>query len=157
MLESSEIVSLTTALTGAAEVDGAGNPNQGDLDGSGAAIIVLNAARSEVCFILQVADITLPAAAAHIHEAPAGQNGPVVVPLAPPDATGLAAGCVSVDLALISAIRGNPANYYVNVHTTDFPGGALRGQLASRYEHDESQERRPATRRMYLPLMMNPQ
>jgi hypothetical protein len=30
----------------------------------------------------------------------------------------------------LKAIRQNPSAYYVNVHTTEFPNGALRGQLA---------------------------
>jgi hypothetical protein len=28
-------------------------------------------------------------------------------------------------------IVSNPTNYYINVHTTDFPGGAIRGQLSA--------------------------
>jgi hypothetical protein len=56
--------------------------------------------------------------------------GPVVVPLTPPDATGSAAGCVNVARTLVRAILTNPSGYYVNVHTTDFPNGAIRGQLS---------------------------
>jgi hypothetical protein len=55
----------------------------------------------------------------------------VVVPLTPPDESGMSTGCVSdVDPALIEAIVTRPARYYGNVHTTDFPAGAIRGQLA---------------------------
>jgi hypothetical protein len=82
-----------------------------------------------VCFSLAVTGIT-PATAAHIHVAPAGVPGPVVVTLAPPT-SGSSSGCVSgVDADLIKAIRQHPELYYVNVHNVEFPGGALRGQLS---------------------------
>ncbi|MBS1786273.1 MAG: CHRD domain-containing protein [Acidobacteria bacterium] len=29
----------------------------------------------------------------------------------------------------INDIMKNPGNYYVNVHTAEFPNGAIRGQL----------------------------
>ncbi len=34
-----------------------------------------------------------------------------------------------VTQAEIDAILANPSGFYINVHTTDFPGGAIRGQL----------------------------
>jgi hypothetical protein len=52
-----------------------------------------------------------------------------VVPLDPPPTQGASGGCVQASVATLDAIAGNPSNYYVNVHNTDFPGGALRGQL----------------------------
>jgi CHRD domain-containing protein len=52
-----------------------------------------------------------------------------VVPLTAPDASGKASGCVNVARTLVRAILANPGNYYVNVHTTDFPNGAVRGTL----------------------------
>jgi len=74
--------------------------------------------------------------AGHVHEAPVGVAGPVVVPLfvapAPPtDArhikqSGMAtpeAGTTGADLC------ATPSAYYVNYHTTAFPAGAIRGQL----------------------------
>ena len=120
---------FSTVLTGEAEVNDEGVPNQGDLDGTGSAKITVNPGQREVCYELSVAGITLPATGAHIHEGVAGENGPVVVPLEPPDANGVSSGCVEVSRELALAIIQDPENYYVNVHTSDFPAGALRGQL----------------------------
>jgi CHRD domain len=113
---------LATDLTGASEVPGPGDP-----DGSGSAQLTLNQGQGEICYELSVSGIA-PATAAHIHIAPAGVAGPVVVGLAPPT-SGSSSGCATVDPELIKAIRQNPENYYVNVHNVDFPRGAVRGQL----------------------------
>lgn len=121
---------FTTTLTGAAEVNAQGVPNQGDPDGSGSATITLNYGQGTVCWEISVSGITLPASAAHIHEAPVTAPGPVVVPLSAPDAGGFASGCASVDRALIKDIIQHPEEYYVNVHNSDFLSGALRGQLS---------------------------
>lgn len=117
---------LHATLTGTAEVPGPGDP-----DGSGTATLTLNPGQGEICYTLHVTNITLPAAAAHIHLAPAGQAGPVVVPLGAPDATGHASGCISgLPRDGVKAILKNPGDYYVNVHTSDYPPGAVRGQLS---------------------------
>jgi CHRD domain len=113
---------LTTTLTGAAEIPGPGDP-----DGSGTATIRLNPGLGEICYTLTVTGIA-PASAAHIHEAPAGEAGAVVVPLmAPTD--GSSSACVTADRDLILDIIQNPEEYYVNVHNAEYPAGALRGQL----------------------------
>ncbi len=104
-------------------------PVSGDPDGSGWAHVTLNQGQNEVCWHIQVEDITLPARAAHIHSGAAGVPGGVVVGLSAPDADGVAMGCTSADSDLIKGIRKNPGSYYVNVHNADYPGGALRGQL----------------------------
>jgi CHRD domain len=112
-------------MTGAAEA-----PGPGDEDGSGVAILRLNPGTGQVCFTIFVEDITLPATAAHIHEAPPGEPGPVVIGLGAPDENGIASGCVSADRDEILEIIREPEEYYVNVHNSDFPAGAVRGQLA---------------------------
>jgi hypothetical protein len=119
---------FATALTGAAEV-----PGPGDLDATGSASLTLNQGQGEVCFELSWAGIDGTVVAAHVHAAPVGVAGPVVVPLFTDVAllgTDSASGCVSgVSEELIKAIRHDPASYYVNVHSTVFPAGAARGQL----------------------------
>src|SRR6266511_1662186 len=117
---------LSATLTGAAEV-----PGPGDADASGLALITLNQGQGEVCFDLSWAGIDGTVIAAHIHVAPAGVAGPVVVPLFTGVAlagTDSASGCASgVSEELIKATRQDRENYYVNIHSTVFPAGAVRG------------------------------
>lgn len=112
---------FSTRLTGAAEVGG------GDPDGSGTANLTLNQGQGEICYRLEVSDIQA-ATAAHIHIGVAGENGPVVVGLGAPT-SGTSSGCVDVDPALVRRIMQNPDSFYVNVHNSEYPSGALRGQL----------------------------
>lgn len=99
-----------------------------DPDGTGTAGLRLRSGNAEVCFTLAVRNIVLPATAAHIHRAPQGQNGNVVIPFTGP-ATGTSSGCVTANADLVDEILGNPAGFYVNVHNAPFPGGAVRGQM----------------------------
>jgi hypothetical protein len=115
---------ITISLTGAEEV-----PGPGDEDATGTAVVYLRTDSNEVCVDISVQNITLPAAAAHIHQAPAGQSGPPVVTLNAPDANGLSSTCATVEAALMTELVNNPQNFYVNVHNADFPDGAARGQL----------------------------
>ncbi len=114
---------LTATLSGANEVPPA------DPDGKGMATFRMVRGGAVVCYQLNVTNITLPATAAHIHVGAAGTNGDIVVPLTPPDASGTAAGCATTTRTLVADILDHPTGYYVNVHTTDFPSGAIRGQL----------------------------
>lgn len=112
----------TVTLTGAVEV-----PVLGDPDGTGTFTMNVRPSKGEICYTFAVSGVDT-ILAAHIHEAPAGAAGPVVVPLTPP-ASGSSMACATVTRELAKDIRKNPADYYVNVHNTAFPGGALRAQL----------------------------
>jgi hypothetical protein len=112
---------LTAQLLGANELGG------GDPDGSGTAHVWATPGLEQICYDLTVTgveDVTL----AHIHVGPATEAGPVVVPLQAPT-SGSSSGCVSVSRDLVVAIVSDPSAYYVNVHSLDFPAGAVRGQL----------------------------
>ena len=120
-----------TIMTGAAECNASGTCNLGDPDGTGTARIFVNYGQKRVCFELTAAHIATPTAA-HIHLAPVGISGPIVVPLTPPSGSDpyTSSGCVDVTATLAKAILKNAPAYYVNVHNADFPSGAIRGQLA---------------------------
>jgi hypothetical protein len=114
---------LTANLLGANE-----RPILGDPDGSGSFAATFNPGTGEVCYSYEVTGVE-PLAAAHIHVAPAGSPGPVVIPLEPTSPTG-GSGCVTADRDLVLAIIKDPGAYYFNVHNATYPGGALRGQLS---------------------------
>jgi hypothetical protein len=53
--------------------------------------------------------------------------------LTPPGASGVSAGCVTGEgRALLRDIVLGPAGHYVDVRTSEYPSGALRGQIARR-------------------------
>jgi hypothetical protein len=113
---------LATTLTGEQEAPGPGDP-----DGSGDATVTVNPGQGVLCYELSVSGIA-PAISAHIHKAPPGEAGDVVVGLEPPT-DGSSSGCVEVGRALAKDILKTPSDYYVNVHNAEYPAGALRGQL----------------------------
>jgi hypothetical protein len=124
-------VTLVASLTGPAEV-----PGPGDADAFGAAEFRVDVRKAKVCFTLVVLDLTLPTAAAHIHEGAEGVAGDIVVTLEAPveiagSGIGISSGCVGdQSKALLRNIKNNPDQFYCNVHTSDFPAGAVRGQLS---------------------------
>jgi hypothetical protein len=116
-------------LLGRNEVSLEGRRRAGDLDGQGGGAVTATAL-GKLCFGVVVQGITTPVAM-HIHRGLPGRNGPIVVPLAAPSSgdPGASAGCVDVAGDLLSQIRRHPNRFYLNVHSGDFPNGALRGQL----------------------------
>jgi hypothetical protein len=119
--------SLTADLTADEEV-----PNPGPDGATGSALIVIDDETNEVCFELTIDGLGKGDAviAAHIHEGETGVAGDVVVPLFTEPPTGEMTGCVQdVDPATIDAITADPSAFYVNIHTEQFPDGAVRGQL----------------------------
>ncbi len=99
---------------------------EGAADGSGDAEVVLSPMDGSVCYEITVENIG-DAQAAHIHTGAAGEDGPPVVDFDVP--TNGLSGCVDADEETIRSISTSPSNYYVNIHTEEYGGGAVRGQL----------------------------
>ncbi|SDU72367.1 CHRD domain-containing protein [Jiangella alkaliphila] len=124
------VTPLVTTLSGAAEV-----PGPGDADGRGAFAGFIKG--DTLCYAMLATRIDAPTMA-HIHVGPPDVAGPIVVHLrlptpatsdcirAVPDAQNTAMTLSQSELAAIVADR---RNYYVNVHNTPFPAGAVRGQF----------------------------
>src|SRR5262249_38555152 len=99
---------LSATMTGAVEIP------PGDPGGKGTANFEVNVGHGRVCYELSVQQLQGTITAAHIHLAPAGKAGPVVVPLNAP-VSGTSSGCASVEKALAMDILMHPSAYYVNV------------------------------------------
>ena len=94
---------------------------------------------SQLCYTLEVRDLTMAPFGAHIHPGERNVAGPVAVGLlTPPAATSTVSGCITavegatgpaMSTAELAAIAADPRSFYVNVHTTNWPGGEIRGQL----------------------------
>jgi hypothetical protein len=109
-------------LSGKVEVP-KGAPN-----GKGAAVVTLRGKSSQVCWRFSHLHGFTNATFAHIHHAPAGKAGNIVVPLS----TGPKlhhSGCVKASPTIIKTIARNPKGFYVNIHSKVYPGGAVRSQL----------------------------
>jgi hypothetical protein len=72
--------------------------------------------------------------ASHIHKAPVGVNGPVIFPLftggPPPFDPDNPVGS-GVWLSAENLVDLLTGYYYVNVHSSDYPAGEIRGQIAA--------------------------
>jgi CHRD domain len=117
---------LTATLAGVAEGE-----NPGDPDGSGTATVMIDPETGEACWNLSATGIG-PVTQSHIHVGGEGESGDIVVNLDTDGFEGSSEGCVEgEDAAAIQAVIDDPAGHYVNLHTEEFPPGAIRGQLAA--------------------------
>ena len=122
------------SLTGQAELDG--GRLTADMDGRGTAEVTINVGQGRVCWNLKDLANLDPLIASHIHNAPATAQGPIKISFfnfgEPIDLEGCTEGSQQfpVNRKLIEDVVQHPENYYVNVHTTAFQGGAIRGQLS---------------------------
>lgn len=113
---------LTANLTGAAEVPGPGKANA-----SGSAVVRVNTVQRRVCYTVNFNRVP-NATMAHIHAGARGVAGPPVVTLVRAGPR-LFQSCTRVSRQLARDLIERPRRFYVNVHSTAFPDGAIRGQL----------------------------
>jgi hypothetical protein len=84
---------------------------------------------TKFCWTLSWQGIAKPLAG-HVHLAPRGVAGPIVIDLNADGVVGPdASGCRDISPELAAAITSDPGAYYVNLHNADFQAGAIRGQL----------------------------
>ena len=122
---SAKVKRLEANLSGSNEMPAA------DPSASGTAKVRLDRAKKKVCFTIRVRNVE-DVVAAHIHKGGKSvASGPIVVTfLHGPAAGSKFTGCeTGVARSLIRSILRHPRRYYVNVHSMDFPGGEVRGQL----------------------------
>src|SRR5450755_4940292 len=109
-------------MTGPAETP-AGAPG-----GTAKAVVTLSTKTDKVCWTFKSLSGFSNPTFAHIHLGAAGKAGNIVLPLST-GTTLLTKGCVPASATLINAIAANPHGYYVNIHSKQYPGGAVRAQL----------------------------
>jgi CHRD domain-containing protein len=114
-----------------AKMDGAQETPPVPTPGTGTGDFVRQSA-TELAYTYTWQDLLGQAMAAHIHKAPPGVPGPIVIPLSPPSGqSGSVSDVATADAALLDDICANPGEYYINVHSDLYPGGEIRGQLVS--------------------------
>jgi hypothetical protein len=111
-------VPFAVPLDGFQEVPGPADP-----DGTGTAFLAIDPVTLTINWDIVVNNIDSPLTGAHIHRAPVGVAGPIVV-----DFSSQLSGTGLTDRDLADVLA-NPTGFYVNVHTLPFPAGAIRGQL----------------------------
>lgn len=113
---------FTANLTGAQEVPAI------PTTATGYARVVLNESTGMITFTVGFNGLSSAQTASHIHTGVIGVAGPVTIGLGSIGGTaGIISGTAAITPTQITALRSH--QFYVNVHSGNFPGGELRGQL----------------------------
>lgn len=144
------VIEFTASLDGSQEVPPVAT------DATGEASIFVDTDLETIDFFLSVVGLSLddlndglvagPLGPIHLHDGPAGVNGPIIIPFpfgasysdtadgfevdvsgfAFADAIALSGASLTFDAFVTAMLAGD---FYVNVHTDDFAGGEIRGQV----------------------------
>lgn len=125
------------------ELSGDAVPGGRDEEADGVARLKFDPKRETLCLATAWKDLAGSVTAMHLHKGVAGKTGDHHIEIL--DDEHLAGGnnmfgtCVQVQghmghtgRELIEAVLDDPEGYYLNVHSTKYPKGALRGQLGDR-------------------------
>lgn len=93
---------------------------------TGTATVVLDMTALMVSWDVTFQGLLGPFIAAHFHHAPPGVNGPVIINM-PLTGPGHLMGSSPITAFYASEMLAG--NMYVNIHSTMFPGGEIRGQV----------------------------
>jgi hypothetical protein len=117
-------VQLIAWLSGAAEApEGSGDPNA-----AGVAVLTVKP-DNVLCYVLWIHDHVGRPNEAHVHKGAPGVDGSVGVIMQAPTYLNSVTACRQLTRSQADSLRFRPRDYYVNIHTTAFPAGAVRGQL----------------------------
>ena len=117
-------VRLTGSGSGAEEA-----PDPGEEGATIEAEMTVDTESGAITYTVIVAGNSEDAAAAHIHRAPPGEAGDVVVPLDPAAINAGEEATAEAEPDVAAEIAASPGEFYVNVHSESFPGGFARAQL----------------------------
>lgn len=120
-----ELVAEThhATLTGAEVVS-----SMGDRDGYAKADLTVSDELDQICYDLNNVRNLAPITSLTINRAPRGQVGPSVLRVSQANEGGWK-NCVSKSEWLEQSFEYAPGRYYIQISTTEFPNGAIRGQF----------------------------
>jgi hypothetical protein len=119
-----QVFQISVPMNGAQEVPPVATP------GTGLGTIIVNMATATISGTVSFSGLTSPTTAGHIHVAPAGVNGPVIIPMI--EGLGVTEGTMLIPETPLfpeHMVALNNNQLYLNIHTTNNLGGEIRGQI----------------------------
>ena len=118
---------FTVGLSGQENVTG------GDADGQASARLDFDPQQGTACYEITWKKLDGAVTAFHLHAARRGSDGPHWIDFFNDQrfdgAQSTMSDCVQSTRQKIEAVINDPSAYYLQLHSTAFPGGAVRGQL----------------------------
>lgn len=118
------LVHLRAHLTGDAEVPAIATAATGEAE------VTVNVKTGEICYSAPASGLSSPRTATTLHRGPTYATGPIIrLTNTPAQSFCGTAPTTSPDQPNAFDLAADPTSYYINVHTLNYPGGEIRGQL----------------------------